>query len=518
VGAVFRRTRAKVSRARRLAIAVHVRDLLPATHRQGATFCFSTGEVERLGWAARGASGDAPDDICAPRNPFCYRSPCMGDSVGAAVDDPGGESTATLGPCLLIDGVGYWLANFHPFLGPFQTRDVVEVEHPSPRDRGRCVEAGHDALAADADGAFFLGDLLATSGVDLKTTRISHDRYWEENDKENPLVVTDWTLISSRTRQANMLRRLPTATSPRPGREVPVTATSAVVPGAAVVSTGRSSGHQRGQVCEIPAYVSGDGAGNGTGRATREWFVEEPYPYDDEDGWIRGGVGVEGDSGAAVVDAETNALLGQLWGRNRYFGPGPRHTFFTPAHDLFDDVQERCGQQARPRLPQYRDEGERWVVYPTCRTCFDLATYLDSRRSSRESLRSMLGLGGDDDDGAGHGAGGAFGDEADRTITEGVSELATPRDHPHWLRHAADEPGGPGIVSPTPLPAFSSFGVPASPRVADGPSPYALHLDEEDLYLADYGEAAGKRAAPPMGANQGRGKRHRGEGETGGET
>jgi len=297
-------TRTKVSRARRLFIAFHVRDLLPMTYRQGATFWFSTGEVERLGWA-RGLSQDMPDEICNPRNPFCYSSPCMGDSIGTTVDDPKGESTATLGPCLLINGGGYWLANFHPFLEPFRTREDILVEHPSPRDRGRCIEEGHDALTTEVR-SFALGDLLATSGIDLKTTRISHDQYWEDNDKENPLVCTDWTLISSQTKQANMLRKFPT-TTPRLAKEAPVTLTSPIVPGASVISTGRSSGYQRGQVCEIPAYVSGDFAGNGTGRATREWFVEESYRYDHEDDseWVRGGIGVEGDSGAAIVDADT---------------------------------------------------------------------------------------------------------------------------------------------------------------------------------------------------------------------
>ena len=463
-------TKKKISRARKVFIAVHVRDLLPGTYRQSSSFHFSAGEVDRLVWA-RGVSKDELDDLCKPRNPFCYTSPCMGDSIGTTLSDAEGESTATLGPCLIIGGANYWLANFHPFVETYQSRDTVRVEHPSPRDRERCVREGHDALSTDTT-SFSLGDLIATSGIDLETTRVSHDSYWEENDKEPPLVVTDWTLISSRDKQANMLRKFPT-TSPRM-RDVPITVTSVIVPGANVLSTGRTSGHQRGQVCEIPAYVSGDSAGNGTGRATREWFVEEPYPYDNEDGWIRGGIGVEGDSGAVIVDADTNALLGQLWGRNKYFGSGPRHTFFTPINDIMDDIQEKCGQEMRPQLPQYRDDSERWAVYPLCKPCFDLSTYLDSRRSSRESLRSMLGRSDD--------ALGIFGEDPDLTSVEAISELATPKDQGYWTRHAGQDEAGSSftsIVSPTPFTSFT-FNLPAgSPRIAEMRSPYAVHLDTD---------------------------------------
>ena len=114
-------------------------------------------------------------------------------------------------------------------------------------------------------------------------------------------------------------------------------------------------------------------------------------------------------------------------------------------------------------------------------------------------------------------AAGVFGDDADLTITEGLSELATPKDHSHWLRHGGpDDAGGPSlsIVSPTPLTSFSSFHVPASPRVADMRSPYALALEADDLYDAEYGPpdaATGKRAALPMmrSSSQGQGKRHK---------
>ncbi|KJZ77610.1 hypothetical protein HIM_02787 [Hirsutella minnesotensis 3608] len=412
-------TRIKMSRAGKVLIAGHVRDLLPGSQRTSVSFIFSVGQVSRIACWARGLDKERPDDICSPRNPYHFQNPCMGDSIGIQGCDDVRDSTATLGPCLEISGGTYWLVNFHPFLEAYQSRSSVEVEHPSPQDRRPCVNEGHDALLEQ--DTFKIGNVEVTSGLNLKTTRISHDPYWENCAAENPLVVTDWALINAGTSTcgANILRQFPSDTQPVAQEPLVKSMTtggdhySGVVPGAAVISSGRTSGHQRGQICEVPAYVSGEE--NGTGKATREWFVEEPPPpWDDEEAWIRGGIGVEGDSGAAVVDAETNCLVGQLWGRNKYWGSGPRLTYFTPIADIFDDIQEKCGIQTRPQLPQHRDDADRFPMYPSCRRCYDLRTYLESRRSSRATLQSMN----------------MFVEDLDHDLTsvEAVSELATPRD------------------------------------------------------------------------------------------
>ncbi|KAI2607832.1 hypothetical protein GGR54DRAFT_633251 [Hypoxylon sp. NC1633] len=479
-------TKQAVSIARRLVIAGHVRDVLPGKHRSLVTFVFCTGTVDRLVWS-RGWSKDMPDEICPPRNPFCYISPCMGDSIGTTLED-GDQITATLGPCVTIGGGNYWLANFHPFVEASKGTRPLPIEHPSPMDRARCRAERHDA-SNNGDAIFQVGNLTATSGYDLKTTRVSHDLYWEDCDKEPPLVVTDWALISAKTQQANLLRKSPT-TSQR--QEMPVTSMSSIVPGAAVCATGRTSGFQRGQVCEIPAYL--DGAENGTGKASREWYIEEPYPYDnegtDEERWIRGGIGVEGDSGAAIIDCESNAIVGQLWGRNKYYGPGPRFAYFTPIFDIFDDIQEKCGQEGRPQLPQFRDEADCWPVYPLCRQCFDLREYLESRRSSRESLMSMIGI---HDGRAG---------DIDNDLTS-VSELETPKDHTYLIRHIGPDDAQSsigGIVSPPPVHSFYSISHALSPENTDMRSPYAQALNDEDLYEKhlDTNEVAlGKRPALP---------------------
>ncbi|KAI0475698.1 hypothetical protein GGR56DRAFT_525777 [Xylariaceae sp. FL0804] len=483
-------TKRVVTRARRIAIAGHVRDLLPDTYHSGVSFVFSVGQLERLVWA-RGLSKAMPDEVCAPRNPFAYISPRMGDSIGATLDD-GDETTATLGPCVMLDGASYWLANFHPFADSSNPTSPIAIEHPSPADRAHCINERHDTLTSGALD-FRIGQLTAASGFNLSTTRISHEPYWEECDKEPPLVVTDWILISSSTREANMLRKLP-ATTQNP-REAPVTMTTTVVPGATVSSTGRTSGFQKGQVCEIPAYVDGSSSGNGTGKSSREWYVEEPFPFDNEEEWMRGGIGVEGDSGAAIVDCETNALMGQLWGRNKYHGPGPRWTYFTPVSDIFDDIQERCSMPSRPQLPQYRDDADRWPAEPICRQCFDPREYISgSRRSSHESLMSMIGA---------HDA--RAPGENDNDITS-VSELATPKEYPSLLtRHCGQENAGSpfaGAVSPASVHAFYTNPNVLSPGVTDLRSPYAQTLSMEDLYgptCTDAAESAlGKRPAVPL--------------------
>lgn len=462
-------TTAMMSRTRKIIIARHIADLLPDQYRRTVSFVFSVGQTSRATCWARGLSKSNPDDVRSAKNPYHFSTPCMGDSVGTRGEGHIQESTATLGPCLEVNGGVYWLVNFHPFLDAYQNTSRVDVEHPSPQDRAHCVAEDHDAMSESAD--FKLGQVTVTSGLNLKTTRISHDSYWDECAKEAPLVVTDWALIAadSPASRANMLRRFPSETQPPTTEPLVKSACSGVAgvsPGAPVISSGRTSGFQRGQVCEIPAYVSAEE--NGTGKATREWFVEEPYPpWNGEEAWIRGGIGVEGDSGAAIVDAETNCLMGQLWGRNKYWGPGPRITFFTPAADVFDDIQEKCGLQCRPQLPQTRDDADRYAVYPSCRRCYDLQTYLDSRRSSRVSLQSMINYRGEPDH--------------DLTSIENVSELATPRSYPHPSGTGVEEIGSSfGMTTLSPLASFNSRFAAFSPPGTSVRSPYPQTLVIDD--------------------------------------
>jgi hypothetical protein len=119
-------------------------------------------------------------------------------------------------------------------------------------------------------------------------------------------------------KQAPLLNTLRIPGAGRGDPYVTVTKISPVLPEAKVHTTGRTSGHQYGQICEIPAYVDAD-ADRKTIKPTREWYVEQPdWITDSEESWLEGGIGVPGDSGAPVIDSDNNSLYGQIWGRNKY--------------------------------------------------------------------------------------------------------------------------------------------------------------------------------------------------------
>ena len=104
-------------------------------------------------------------------------------------------------------------------------------------------------------------------------------------------------------------------------------------PGAFVRSLGRTSGHQIGRISTTTSAIF-HGA-----YTTQEWTVirRRETPLNE---WVEGGVGVEGDSGALIVDEKTDAVYGMLWGRS---GDGPATvTIFTPMQDILEDIQERA--------------------------------------------------------------------------------------------------------------------------------------------------------------------------------
>jgi len=90
------------------------------------------------------------------------------------------------------------------------------------------------------------------------------------------------------------------------------------------------------------------------------------------DEWLEGGIGVPGDSGAPVIDSDNNSLYGFLWGRNKYWGDGPRTVYFTSMADVSDDILEKYPQLREPlRLPQScsrEREIEAELFCPECRS------------------------------------------------------------------------------------------------------------------------------------------------------
>jgi len=279
----------------------------------------------------------------------------MGDSIGPSIE----EGAATLGPCLKFGDQCFWLANLHVFLKQLKSRTTQNlVLHPGRLDERAC---GHSIAKSHVK----FGTVYASSGEDLTTTRPSSHPFWKRFP-ETTLheVVTDWVLIDDfgQTELAdehNSKKQEPflnTLRVPGQGPEgyVTITEFGPVLPEAKIHSTGRTSGHQYGQICEIPAYLDAD-VDRKTTKPTREWFVEQPsWITDSEDSWLEGGIGVPGDSGAPVIDSDDKTLYGQIWGRNKYWGPGPRVAYFTAMADISEDIQAKCPElQTALELPQH---------------------------------------------------------------------------------------------------------------------------------------------------------------------
>jgi len=354
-------TEFKPSEKQQSIIQHEVRSILPSQLQTNTIFSFRSGTICRANVNL--------DDICDPKNPYYYLSPTMGDSVGVAIGHGDDHSTSTLGPCVVIGETPYWLINFHPIEKALRSQDhggiVLTMEHPSPDDRTTCASAGHNFMT-NSKLDFSLGEVVSTSGMDSKTIRLSNNSYWDMVGLPPQKIVVDWALCSSKGEYVNITR---TPAGLGDGHNEPIISFGEVPGGKSVHSTGRTSGFNHGQVCLGPMVV--DGRMNETGTITREWYIEEPYPYDNEDGWTKSGIGISGDSGAGVVDDDTNVLYGQLWGRNECEKdtPGPRYTFFTPISDVFDDIQERYSGDERPRLPQCAQQISQPPARPVCNDC-----------------------------------------------------------------------------------------------------------------------------------------------------
>jgi hypothetical protein len=338
----------KPTLTRRIMIACHVLDMIPGRFYKNTAFQFYQGRVE---FAQRGTDQKHPDDVCEAKNPYFYLLPMMGDSIGPSNE----ECAATLGPCLKFGDQHFWLANLHVFIKLKRGQTNAQhhlVLHPGLLDKDAC---GH--LIGKSNVRF--GTLYASSGNDLTTTRPSSHPFWKMFP-DIPQVVTDWVLIddyghTEENEEGKQEPFLNTLRIPGPGRGDPyvtVTNHSPVLPEAKIHTTGRTSGHQSGQICEIPAYLDAD-ASRRTTRPTREWYIEQPWIPDSEDIWLESGIGVPGDSGAPVIDSDTNSLYGQIWGRNKYWGAGPRVAYFTAISDISEDIKEKCPQLTSTlELPQ----------------------------------------------------------------------------------------------------------------------------------------------------------------------
>ncbi|TAQ87139.1 hypothetical protein B7494_g4554 [Chlorociboria aeruginascens] len=127
----------------------------------------------------------------------------------------------------------------------------------------------------------------------------------------------------------------------------------AVSPGALIKSVGRTSGHQVGQISTTASRIF-----HGS-YVTQEWCVIN-RPGTPVNEWIEGGIGVDGDSGGLIIDQDSNAVYGMLWGRT---GDGPTTmTLFTPMSEILSDIRERTNSKVEflqgQEMPKYNGMAE----------------------------------------------------------------------------------------------------------------------------------------------------------------
>lgn len=108
-----------------------------------------------------------------------------------------------------------------------------------------------------------------------------------------------------------------------------------IIGGTFVRSVGRTSGYQEGQLSPTRTLVfHGD-------HTTIEWGVLKRANAN-ADLWVEGGIGVDGDSGASIVDAD-DGVYGMLWGR--IGEEALTITLFTAMEDIFSDIRDQTGKR-----------------------------------------------------------------------------------------------------------------------------------------------------------------------------
>jgi hypothetical protein len=317
--------------------------------------------------------------ICQPRNRTFSKSPCTGSSVGIAHSD---KDTATLGCFVRVGGKTMGLTVDHlipprsvdPAITHISEQDRVALLFPTiqsefdfelelaPVTSGhrcfRCTSFRHkwidecgdlSWLFSDSEQscplvrkaneiltraqeefgaqALFLGKKHSKSGRRFGIVRFS-------NLAPLPFLQVlprremDWALFETDCANPIFDLKIPMSFTDSPTELQPRT----LKPGAFVRSIGRTSGHSTGQISNTMSTIfHGE-------YETAEWCVLKRDKTDIHE-WIQGSMGVDGDSGALIVDNAISDLYGMLWGR---IGDGPATvTLFTPINDILSDIEEQ---------------------------------------------------------------------------------------------------------------------------------------------------------------------------------
>ncbi|KAI1407992.1 hypothetical protein F5Y13DRAFT_115865 [Hypoxylon sp. FL1857] len=315
---------------------------------QNTSMQFRLGTVEFLAdEVPTRRSTQSEDNWDEPLNTRRYTNPLMGDSVGPNQAEGG---SATIGPLLHIAQKFYHILNWHIFDDKGANRLWNASKPPA-------LDAYHPSLAEPGEQSFSIGKTAAYSGPMHNTARVSGSIQKARSlalgkDVKETKTVTDWVLVETATgHQVNKIRKA-TATTQSRCNSFSESIISIADPkfgsSRLVYSTGRTSGYSFGQMSEV---LGESRLWNGT--KTRNWSIESTDAQVPDEAWNHGGMGIPGDSGAPVIDKETNCLLGQIWGRNKYkTNPHDRPlTYFTAMSDIYDDIRERMPELGTPRLP-----------------------------------------------------------------------------------------------------------------------------------------------------------------------
>ena len=322
--------------------------------------------------------------ICNARNTSFQKYPRGGASIG--IKDRV-DSTATLGGFLMVDGRAHILTVDHLLPDDTSNEGPICITHPSAQEGYKspqwmrvdkcfpklalccspCCELYEDHRR---DGAFYKPLSLYRSGKLCRNTRefkLSKYEFWNVypcqalgivsfrsqarsrlslENSERHMVEMDWALV---TIDAWLDPLEPHIQKISEGLHF-----SSIIPGASVQSTGRTSGHQTGQINTALSI-----ARHGT-RFTQEWSVLKDPECDLKD-WIEGGIGVDGDSGAWIIDTHTGALYGMAWARDGISEP---ICLFSPIHEIVADIKERTGAKTvclpgHGETPLALDKGEK---------------------------------------------------------------------------------------------------------------------------------------------------------------
>lgn len=316
-------------------------------------FQFVEGTVEPSADTSSSARVMREDGWDAPVNTHTRDELMLGDSIGCE----GIDGAATLGPEINFNGNRGYIVSRHLFeefpSNGAQIAPGLRLVHPAGID---CHDGRHPQPIASHH---------ADSGPAYKTQRLSRTLRAFTGSRDPPQVITDWAVfiaLKTNLNMRNCLRYVP--------QEREVQAHGEDIPGLFLESpqlritqcSGRSSGIRYGVVCETPATV----INQSTGIRTREWYVEnlEGYPnlgMIPRDQWNDGGIGIPGDSGAAIIDETSQQLMGQIWGRNVYGGDLriSRVAYFTHFVDVFDDINEHPSGMGYPSIVGQTDANSR---------------------------------------------------------------------------------------------------------------------------------------------------------------